>query len=73
MTATSFQRRGVASALMAKIEQAHLHQRLFVSTNESNAAMRDLLTARGYAPAGQVDHLDPGDLELFFVRLPTSS
>lgn len=73
VTAASFQRRGVASALMAKIEQSHLDQRLFASTNESNAVMRDLLTARGYAPAGQIDHLDPGDPELFFVRHPTSS
>lgn len=73
LTAAGFQRRGVASALMAKIEQDHLDQRLFVSTNESNTVMRDMLTARGYEPAGQVDHLDPGDPELFFVRRPTSS
>lgn len=70
LTAAAFQRRGVASALMADIEQAHIDQRLFVSTNESNTPMRDLLVARGYTPAGQVDHLDPGDPELFFVRLP---
>lgn len=68
--AAEFQRRGVAAALMDDIERAHADQRLFVSTNESNTPMRDLLTALGYAPAGQVDRLDPGDPELFFVRLP---
>lgn len=63
-------RQGVASALLDEIERAHAAQKLFVSTNVSNAIMRKLLPARGYLPAGHVDHLDPGDPELFFVRLP---
>lgn len=70
VTAEVYRRRGVASALLDAIETAHAGQKLFVSTNVSNAVMRALLPARGYLPAGQVDHLDPGDPELFFVRLP---
>ena len=70
VTDARFQRRGVASALLDEIERAHAAQKLFVSTNVSNTVMRALLPARGYLPAGQVDHLDPGDPELFFVRLP---
>jgi GNAT superfamily N-acetyltransferase len=70
VTAERLQRRGVASALLDEIERAHADQKLFVSTNLSNDVMRALLPARGYLPAGQVDHLDPGDPELFFVRLP---
>lgn len=70
VTDARLQRRGVASALLDEIERAHADQKLFVSTNESNTVMRALLPARGYLPAGQVDHLDPGDPELFFVRLP---
>ena len=70
VTAEAFRRRGVASALLDAVEAAHAGQKLFVSTNLSNAVMRALLPLRGYLPAGQVDHLDPGDPELFFVRLP---
>lgn len=70
VTAETLRRRGVASALMAVIEMTDAGRKIFVSTNRSNAAMQALLTARGYVPAGQVDHLDPGDPELFFVRLP---
>lgn len=70
VTDQRFQRRGVASALLDEIERKHAGEKLFVSTNVSNAIMRALLLARGYLPAGQVDHLDPGDPELFFVRLP---
>lgn len=70
VTAPDFQRQGVASALLDVIERAHADQKLFVSTNVSNTVMRALLPRRGYLPAGQVDHLDPGDPELFFVRLP---
>jgi GNAT superfamily N-acetyltransferase len=70
VTDARLQRRGVASALLDEIEREHAARKLFVSTNVSNAVMRALLPARGYLPAGQVDHLDPGDPELFFVRLP---
>lgn len=70
VTDQRFQRRGVASALLDEIERKHAGEKLFVSTNVSNAIMRALLLARGYLPSGQVDHLDPGDPELFFVRLP---
>jgi GNAT superfamily N-acetyltransferase len=70
VTVPRFQRRGVASALLDVVERAHADQKLFVSTNMSNEVMRALLPRRGYLPAGQVDYLDPGDPELFFVRLP---
>ncbi|WP_309644515.1 GNAT family N-acetyltransferase [Phenylobacterium sp.] len=70
VTAEHARRRGVASALMAAFEGAHAGQKLFVSTNVSNARMRALLVARGYVLSGQVDNVDPGDPELFFARLP---
>lgn len=70
VTAPRLRRRGVASALLDVIERAHADQKLFVSTNRSNETMQAILGARGYLAAGQVDHLDPGDPELFFVRLP---
>ncbi len=70
VTAAAARRRGVAAALMTEIERVHSNQKLFVSTNVSNTVMQALLTRRGYVPSGQVDNLDPGDPELFFVRLP---
>lgn len=72
VTAAAARRTGAAAGLMAAVEAAHRDTRLFVSTNQSNAAMRALLEARGYQPAGELDHLDPGDPERFYVRLPAS-
>jgi ribosomal protein S18 acetylase RimI-like enzyme len=66
-TAVPLRRRGVASALMANIEIGFDGDRMFVSTNESNDTMRELLIKRGYRVSGMVENLDPGDPELFFV------
>jgi GNAT superfamily N-acetyltransferase len=62
-------RGGAGSALMAHCEQVHDADRIFTSTNESNAPMRALLARAGWLPAGVVHYLDPGDPELIFVRL----
>lgn len=70
VVAHRYRRSGVAAALLADIEAAHQGRKLFVSTNSSNTAMQALLLARGYVASGQVDNLDAGDPELFFVRLP---
>lgn len=45
-------------------------EKLWTSTNQSNSPMRNLLPQLGFEPAGQVEHLDPGDPELFFLRWP---
>jgi GNAT superfamily N-acetyltransferase len=66
-TAEPQRSRGVASALMANIEIGFEGDRMFVSTNESNQTMRELLVKRGYRVSGMVENLDPGDPELFFV------
>ena len=47
-TSPSVRRRGVASALMVNLEAAIEGDRMFVSTNESNDIMRQLLVKRGY-------------------------
>ena len=64
----SRRRHGVARALMAHCEQVHGADRIFTSTNESNAPMRALMADMGWRACGQVDALDPGDPELFFVK-----
>lgn len=66
-TSASVWRRGVASALMAKLETSIEGDRMFVSANESNDIMRQLLVKRGYRVSGMVEDLDPGDPEIFFV------
>ena len=61
-------RQGIGTALMAACEAAHGDDRIFTSTNESNAPMRALLARAGYQVSGVIENLDPGDPELVFVK-----
>jgi GNAT superfamily N-acetyltransferase len=61
-------RKGVGIAILKSIEGTVTSDRVFTSTNESNAPMRALLKQCGYEPSGTVDNLDPGDPELIFVK-----
>ncbi len=61
-------RRGIATALVRQIEAVCDADRLFTSTNESNAPMRAVCAALGYEPSGRIDNLDDGDPELVFCR-----
>lgn len=61
-------RRGAGDCLLSAIERAVGGDRLFTSTNESNAPMRALLAKRGWVPSGRIDNLDEGDPELVFVK-----
>ena len=45
-------------------------RKVFTSTNESNWPSRQLIESVGFERAGQIDHLDEGDSELVYVRLP---
>jgi GNAT superfamily N-acetyltransferase len=68
LVAEAQRRQGVGRALMDHCEQIHDADRIFTSTNESNGPMRALMAGAGWRPCGQVDALDPGDPELFFVK-----
>lgn len=61
-------RLGIGTALMGACEAAHDDDRMFTSTNESNAPMRALLAQAGWQVSGVVENLDPGDPELVFVK-----
>ena len=61
-------RMGIARRLMEAAASQCTTKFLFTSTNESNGPMRALLADLGYIPSGSIDHLDPDDPELFFVR-----
>lgn len=66
-TAPNRRRMGVASALLSNIEVELDDDRFFVSANESNTIIRDLLVRRGYRVTGMVENLDPDDPEIFYV------
>ncbi len=68
----SARRKGVASAILHKLESTCPGAKLFTSTNSSNAPMRALLVQGGYAASGYVENLDEGDPELIFVKLVTA-
>ncbi len=53
---------------MRGLEASCTTQRLFTSTNRSNAAMQAFLPKLGYIPSGVVDNLDEGDPELIFFK-----
>ena len=61
-------REGVGAALMLHLESLCETEKLFTSTNESNAPMQALLAKLGYAPSGTIYNLDPGDPELVYVK-----
>jgi GNAT superfamily N-acetyltransferase len=63
VVAEAARRSGAGSALMAHCAAAHGADRIFTSTNESNAPIK-----AGWLPAGVVHYLDPGDPELIFVK-----
>lgn len=68
VVADDHRRQGIGMALMAACEDAHDDDRMFTSTNESNAPMRALLARAGYQVSGVIENLDPGDPELVFVK-----
>lgn len=60
--------RALLKAIAARCETP----KLFVSTNQSNHAMQQLLAQLGYEPSGVINNLDPGDPELVYF-LATSA
>jgi ribosomal protein S18 acetylase RimI-like enzyme len=66
--AESMRRLGVGDALLETIERTRHADRIFISTNESNAPMRALLERRSYEPSGEIQNLDASDAELIFVK-----
>jgi GNAT superfamily N-acetyltransferase len=66
--ARGWRRKGVGRALMRAALGSATTPRVFVSTNESNAAMRELLRGEGWTPAGVLTGLDEGDPEHVFFQ-----
>jgi GNAT superfamily N-acetyltransferase len=68
MVGAQFRRRGIASAMLAHLEDISPTPRLWTSTNESNAPMRALLESRSYIHSGTIEGVDDGDPEMFFRK-----
>ena len=64
----SHRRKGVAGQLFDYLEAHCRSERIFTSTNLSNAAMHALLANRGYLRSGIIQHLDEGDPEIFYSK-----
>ncbi|HLK24353.1 MAG TPA: GNAT family N-acetyltransferase [Caulobacteraceae bacterium] len=66
-------RKGIGLALVERCEAAHGDDRIFASTNASNAAANALFAKAGFQGSGVVYNLDPGDPELIYVKLRQGS
>jgi ribosomal protein S18 acetylase RimI-like enzyme len=61
-------RRGVATALIRRIEQICPTEKLFTSTNRSNTAMQALCEKLGFVESGYIENLDEGDPEIVYFK-----
>jgi GNAT superfamily N-acetyltransferase len=69
--APRWHRNGIGRALMRAAVSNAGTSRVFVSTNESNTPMRELLRGEGWSPSGVLTGLDEGDPEhVFFYDRP---
>ena len=64
----AYRRKGIATALVKRLEETCNTAKLFTSTNESNAPMQAFMASMSYRPSGIVHNLDEGDPELFYFK-----
>jgi len=69
--ANDHRRIGVATALLAGALARCSTTSVFISTNQSNAAMRSLLAKHGWTFSGALTGIDDGDPEFVFWKKPT--
>jgi GNAT superfamily N-acetyltransferase len=71
MVAPAARRSGIGRALIEYcIALTPGGEKLWTSTNESNMPMRRLLPQLDFVQTGMIEHLDPGDPELIYLRWP---
>ena len=63
-------RQGLGASLLDHLCQEARTPKVFSSTNLSNAPMHALFARQGWAVSGLLNHLDEGDPEVVYVRLP---
>jgi len=68
--APGHRRLGFATAMLAAVQSRCRTDKLFTSTNASNARAKQMLEKTGFVPSGTIENLDAGDPELvYFKRL----
>jgi GNAT superfamily N-acetyltransferase len=65
MVSDSARRLGVGRSLLREVVRSSAAE-VWISTNESNLAMRALLVSEGWTFSGTLEGIDEGDPELFF-------
>ena len=65
-----YRRRGCGAALLRYLERRAPTEKLFTSTNLSNAPMQALLLREGFVASGLIYNLDEGDPELVYFKKP---
>jgi ribosomal protein S18 acetylase RimI-like enzyme len=68
-----YRRNTLAGMLLNSAEQRAVTDRVFSSTNASNAPMQAVFDRYGWRRCGLIDELDPGDPELVYVKFVASA
>jgi GNAT superfamily N-acetyltransferase len=68
---SSRRRSGIARALLTAVVARATSETVFISTNVSNSAMRELLSMDRWIPSGTLSGLDEGDPEVVFWKSKT--
>src|SRR6185312_1499492 len=68
IVAAAHRRRGIGRALVRFLAARASSEKVWISTNLSNTRMQALIASEGFAMAGFVEGLDPGDPELIFSK-----
>jgi ribosomal protein S18 acetylase RimI-like enzyme len=63
-----YRRRGIASAIIRKMEQICPTSKLFTSTNESNIPAQKTYEASGFIRSGYIENLDEDDPEIIYLK-----
>lgn len=67
MVAQTQRGQGIGRHLLIALQKQCRTKKLFTSVNLSNKGMQALLLRQGFTLSGQVDNLDDGDPELFYL------
>ena len=68
LVAESARREGIAGALLRAVDDWVGTEKLFTSTNESNAPAQALFSHLGFRRSGHVENLDSDDLEILYFK-----
>ena len=63
-----WRRRGIATALIRRMESGCPTRKLFTSANESNVPAQKTYEACGFVRSGYIENLDEGDPEIIYFK-----